>query len=71
MDASNRDWHIRWSSDCINTGDPSFTFDANDRDIDGEPRVMVGRVEMGAVETHANQADVTRNGRTDPAEWGD
>ena len=34
-------------------------------DIDGEPRVMGGRVDMGADEVGEKQADFTRDGRID------
>lgn len=55
------DLHLLWDSNCINTGDPNFTFDANERDIDGEPRVMVGRIDMGADEVGEKQADFTND----------
>ena len=34
-------------------------------DIDGEPRVMGGRADMGADEVGEKQADFTRDGRID------
>ncbi len=57
------DLHLRWDSNCINAGDPCVVFDVNERDIDGEPRVMVGRIDMGTDEVGEKQADFTRNGR--------
>jgi len=45
------DYHLLPTSPCINTGDPNFTPGPNETDIDGEPRVMLGRVDMGADET--------------------
>ncbi|MBN2455737.1 MAG: right-handed parallel beta-helix repeat-containing protein [Sedimentisphaerales bacterium] len=62
VDLDANDFHLRWSSLCIDAGDPSFVFDANERDIDGEPRMMAGRVDMGADEVSQKQADFTRNG---------
>jgi len=59
------DLHLLWDSLCINVGDPSVVFDVNERDIDDEPRVMVGRIDMGADEVGEKQADFTRNGRID------
>jgi hypothetical protein len=61
-DADNDDYHLQWDSPCINAGDPNYNAGENERDIDGEPRVMVGRVDMGADEVGEKQADFTRNG---------
>jgi len=70
VDAENGDYHLQWDSPCINAGDPSFVFDANERDIDGEPRVMAGCVDIGADETSEKQADFTRNGKIDTEDLG-
>jgi len=70
VDAGNGDYHLQWDSPCINAGDPSFVFDANERDIDGEPRVMVGCVDIGADETSEKQADFTRNGKINAEDLG-
>jgi hypothetical protein len=40
------DYHLQWDSPCANAGDPNGDY-AGQTDIDGEPRVMNGRVEMG------------------------
>jgi len=44
------DYHLLPDSPCINAGDPSFVAEPNDVDMDGEARVMLGRVDMGADE---------------------
>jgi len=44
------DYHLRSDSPCINAGDPNFTAWFYETDIDGEQRVMLGRVDMGADE---------------------
>ncbi|MHC4572855.1 MAG: right-handed parallel beta-helix repeat-containing protein [Planctomycetota bacterium] len=44
------DLHLAVSSPCINTGRPGLTAGWNRMDIDGQPRVMGGRVDMGADE---------------------
>ena len=55
--------HIRPGSVCIDAGDPSFTADANETDIDNEPRVVDGnddgieRVDIGADGLYDSQAD--------------
>ncbi len=51
VDAANHDYHLKPNSPCINTGDPNFIPEPNETDIDGEPRVMLDRVDMGADET--------------------
>jgi hypothetical protein len=57
------------NSPCINTGDPNFVPEPNETDIDGEPRVMLSRVDMGADEFNPFEIDFTiihkrRIGRT-------
>jgi predicted outer membrane repeat protein len=44
------DYHLLEDSLCINAGDPDFTVIPNETDIDGQPRVMEGRVDMSADE---------------------
>ena len=44
------DYHLLPGSPCINTGDPDFVAEYAKTDIDGEKRVMLGRVDMGADE---------------------
>jgi hypothetical protein len=41
--------HLLADSPCINTGDPSYAYDPNEKDIDGQIRVL-GRIDMGADE---------------------
>jgi len=59
------DYHLRWDSTCINTGDPSFVAAAAATDMDGEPRVISGRVDIGYDEVGEKQADLSRNGIID------
>jgi len=53
-DANN--YHLRYDSPCIDKGDPDFA-GSNETDIDGEPRVINGRVDMGADEFYWSLAD--------------
>jgi parallel beta-helix repeat protein len=61
------DYHLRWHSTCINSGDPSY-FALGDKDIDGEPRRIppgpspVTLVDRGSDEVGPKQADFTRDG---------
>ncbi len=42
--------HISISSPCRDAGDPDFIPDVGETDIDGDPRIVGGRVDMGADE---------------------
>ncbi|MHC4734356.1 MAG: right-handed parallel beta-helix repeat-containing protein [Planctomycetota bacterium] len=66
VDTLGGDYHLRWDSLCIDTGDPGYAPQPSDKDIDGEPRVMRdNRVDMGSDEVGPKQADFTRNGIID------
>ncbi|MBN2138455.1 MAG: right-handed parallel beta-helix repeat-containing protein [Sedimentisphaerales bacterium] len=44
------DYHLCPASPCINAGDPNLTAGQNDTDIDGQTRIMLETVDMGADE---------------------
>jgi len=44
------DYHLLPNSPCINAGDPNYVPEPNETDLDGKPRVMNGRIDMGAYE---------------------
>ncbi|MFQ6036314.1 MAG: right-handed parallel beta-helix repeat-containing protein, partial [Sedimentisphaerales bacterium] len=44
------DYHLLWDSPCVNAGDPAITYDIVKTDIDGQPRIIDGRVDMGCDE---------------------
>ena len=44
------DYHLSAGSPCIDTGDPNYTGEANDLDIDGDQRVISDIIDMGADE---------------------
>jgi len=48
------DYHLLPDSPCINAGDPNHPLDPNETDIDGQPRIIGGRVDMGSDEFHCN-----------------
>jgi hypothetical protein len=54
-DAANQDYHLRWDSPCINAGDPNYIAGPNDIDMDGESRVIEGRIDIGADELDPNK----------------
>ena len=45
------DYHLLRSSPCINAGDPNYIAEPNETDLDGKPRVIGGRIDMGAYES--------------------
>jgi parallel beta-helix repeat protein len=44
------DFHLTAGSPCIDTGDPDFRPEPGETDIDGDPRILKDRVDMGADE---------------------
>jgi hypothetical protein len=51
VEPADGDYHLLWSSPCINAGDPSFTAEPGETDLDGRPRVIADIVDMGVYET--------------------
>lgn len=50
VDSLVHDYHLQMDSPCINAGDPDLVPPAGRTDMDGEPRIFGGRVDMGAYE---------------------
>ncbi|MHC4888948.1 MAG: choice-of-anchor Q domain-containing protein, partial [Planctomycetota bacterium] len=44
------DYHLLEGSPCIDAGDPNYVAGPNETDLDGRPRVIGGRIDMGAYE---------------------
>ncbi|HUS72686.1 MAG TPA: choice-of-anchor Q domain-containing protein, partial [Sedimentisphaerales bacterium] len=44
------DWHLGLGSPCIDAGDPCYVAEPNEKDLDGNPRIIGGRIDMGAYE---------------------
>jgi len=44
------DYHLLAGSPCINAGDPNYIAEPNETDLDGRPRVIGGRIDIGAYE---------------------
>jgi parallel beta-helix repeat protein/predicted outer membrane repeat protein len=58
VDVANDDYHLLPVSPCINAGDPNYVAEPNETDLDGLPRVIGGRIDMGAYEfNHRPVAD--------------
>jgi len=70
------EYHLLADSPCIDSGDPNFVPGPDGTDIDGQPRVMAGRVDMGADEvvpeiivTRPEGGEVWATGSTHEIEW--
>jgi len=50
------DYHLLPGSPCINAGDPNYIPEPNETDLDGNPRINGGRIDMGAYETIQREA---------------
>jgi len=48
------DYHLLNFSPCIDAGDPNYIAEPNETDLDGNPRIINGRIDMGAYEFYAN-----------------
>jgi predicted outer membrane repeat protein len=44
------DYHLWPGSPCIDAGDPNYIPEPNETDLDGNPRIVNGRIDMGAYE---------------------
>ncbi|NOT01617.1 MAG: right-handed parallel beta-helix repeat-containing protein, partial [Phycisphaerales bacterium] len=55
-------FHLRPISPCINRGDPDAVFESGAIDLNGDPRVLYGRVDLGVDEFNA---DCNGNGQPD------
>jgi len=50
VDAANGDYHLKDTSPCIDAGDNSLLPSGVDKDLDGNPRIVNGTVDIGAYE---------------------
>jgi len=69
-DAPADDYHLHWDSPCINTGDPAGDY-TGQVDIDGDSRVHLGTVDMGADETGSNPADFDESGNVNLTDFAE
>jgi uncharacterized repeat protein (TIGR01451 family) len=44
------DYRLKPDSPCINAGDPNYVPEPNETELDGNPRIIGGRIDMGAYE---------------------
>ena len=65
LDPAAGDYHLSADSPCINAGDYAFLPLPDERDIDGNERVLLGRVDVGADEYAYDLTDCNGNGIPD------
>lgn len=71
VDAEAGDFHLLPDSPCINRGDPTFLPLPDEIDADGDPRVLLERVDLGADEFRYELIDCDANGIPDAIEIAD
>jgi len=72
VDPDNGDFRLHSGSPCINAGDPNYPFEPNETDLDGKPRVISGRIDMGAYESPTIIfVDVNATGANNGSSWID
>ncbi|MHC4642200.1 MAG: right-handed parallel beta-helix repeat-containing protein [Planctomycetota bacterium] len=49
-DWTGGDYHLFPDSPCVNAGDPNYIAEPNEKGLDGNPRIIGGRIDMGAYE---------------------
>jgi len=47
----DNDYHLTGGSDCTDAGDPSYVPDPQERDLDGDPRIINDRIDVGVDES--------------------
>ncbi len=68
------DYHLFTDSPCIDAGDPNYIAGPNETDLDGNPRVIAGRIDMGVYEFQSNlilYVDTDATGANDGSSWAD
>lgn len=62
IDSFNGDYHILNNSPCIDVGDPRYSPEPNETDIDGQLRLMGNRIDMGSDEINDMLGDIDNSG---------
>ena len=57
VDPVKRDWHILLESPCVDAGDPDTSMEGTPYDMDGQQRIMDGRIDIGADESSAGEQE--------------
>jgi hypothetical protein len=63
------DYHLAAGSPCIDAGDSDYLIDPNETGIEGHPRIISGRVDMGAYEYQGSSEPDYTPPTPDPMAW--
>lgn len=73
--AARASYRLHPNSPCINAGDPNYVFEPNETDLDGNPRIAGGTIDMGAYEFQLQPrtiyADDDTAGANSGSSWAD
>jgi len=61
VDPCSSDYHLGSDSPCFNSGDPCYNPVTGETDIDGEERILAGRIDMGADEFDRTVHNITQD----------
>jgi predicted outer membrane repeat protein len=56
------DYRLQIDSPCINAGNPNYIPESGETDIDSQPRIKLGRIDMGAYEGNTHPMDIDQDG---------
>jgi parallel beta-helix repeat protein len=62
VNPDSNNYHLLPAGPCVDAGDPNYTTEPNQTDIDGEERIFNGTVDMGADEMVTNPFDFDADG---------
>ncbi len=62
--AFSTDYHIMPGSACIDAGDPDYLPEPNEADLEGKPRIIGGRIDMGAYEYNPDTSAIAISAST-------
>ncbi len=71
LDAAQSNFHVSVTSAAVNAGNPAYPYSLDEKDLDGEPRVMGDRIDAGADENSGYRAWRDASFKDTPGYWAD